>query len=429
MRSSVSRYSIVILVVCGMWIALAGCPGVVLTITQQDRGSQEQQPADNSTTEVPADSPTGDPSPEEMPQDDHLSYPIVDTGQFTCYGNGPVIDWPAPGSPFYGQDAQHDGLQPAYRDNGDGTATDLNTGLMWQKAPVSGISWTQSFTYADNLDLGGYTDWRVPAIKELYSLIMFYGSIRSYTPYIDTRYFDFEYPDTSQGYRIIDAQYWSSNRYVGTTMFGDDSAFGVNFADGRIKSYPIYDPRGLGRYLLCVRGGSGYGLNDFVDNGDGTITDSATGLMWTQGDSGRAMTWEAALAYAESLDYAGHTDWRLPNPKELQSIVDYTRAPDAHDASKRTAAIDPIFDVTEMESWYWTGTTHGDNNGGVYVCFGQASAYDSSTGDFTMNAHGAGAQRSDPKTGDPADYPQGLGPQGDQIRIYNYARCVRDADA
>ena len=46
-----------------------------------------------------------------------------------------------------------------------------------------------------------------------------------------------------------------------------------------------------------------------------------------------------------------------------------------------------------------------------------------------QDVHGAGAQRSDPKTGDPADYPTGHGPQGDAIRIYNYVRLVRDVDA
>jgi len=44
-----------------------------------------------------------------------------------------------------------------------------------------------------------------------------------------------------------------------------------------------------------------------------------------------------------------------------------------------------------------------------------------------LDVHGAGAQRSDPKIGNPADYPQGHGPQGDAIRIYNYVRLVRDA--
>ena len=43
-----------------------------------------------------------------------------------------------------------------------------------------------------------------------------------------------------------------------------------------------------------------------------------------------------------------------------------------------------------------------------------------------VDVHGAGAQRSDPKAGDPAQFPHGRGPQGDVIRIYNYARLVRD---
>ena len=45
-----------------------------------------------------------------------------------------------------------------------------------------------------------------------------------------------------------------------------------------------------------------------------------------------------------------------------------------------------------------------------------------------LNVHGAGAQRSDPKSGDPADWAGGHGPQGDEIRIFNYARAVRNID-
>jgi hypothetical protein len=66
----------------------------------------------------------------------------------------------------------------------------------------------------------------------------------------------------------------------------------------------------------------------------------------------------------------------------------------------------------------------------VYVTFGRAIGYMSfppgSPGEF-MDVHGAGAQRSDPKAGNPDDFPQGRGPQGDDIRIFNYVRCVRDA--
>ena len=72
----------------------------------------------------------------------------------------------------------------------------------------------------------------------------------------------------------------------------------------------------------------------------------ATGLMWLQNDSGKAMTWQQALAYAEASTVDGYSDWRLPNAKELQSIVDYTRSPD----TTGTAAINPLFQTTNIGS-------------------------------------------------------------------------------
>ncbi len=167
-------------------------------------------------------------------------YTPVDTGQNVCYDAIAQATCPQPGQPFYGQDAQYSGIQPNYLDNGDGTVTDLNTGLMWQKTPdfVNLRAWGEAQTYANNLQLAGHNDWRAPNIKELYSLVQFYGSSFNRVPYIDTGYFDFEYPDPNSGLRDMDAQYWSSTVYVGTTMQGDPTAFGVNFADGRIKGYP-----------------------------------------------------------------------------------------------------------------------------------------------------------------------------------------------
>ena len=60
-----------------------------------------------------------------------LTYPIVDTAQLHCYDAFDVIKCPAPGEPFYGQDAHYITLPPVYQDNGDGTVSDLVTGLMW----------------------------------------------------------------------------------------------------------------------------------------------------------------------------------------------------------------------------------------------------------------------------------------------------------
>jgi len=333
--------------------------------------------------------------------------------------------------------------------------TDLVTGLMWQQDHGEKMTFAEAVAAADTFSLAGYQDWRVPTIKELYSLIMFSGvdpsgytgDTAGLTPFINTDYFSFVYGDESAGERIIDAQYWSSTEYVSTTMNGDATAFGVNFADGRIKGYPSEPIGPVGQqfsmtgFVKFVRGNPDYGINDFIDNGDGTVTDLATGLMWMQGDSDSGMTWPAALDYAENLVLAGHDDWRVPTAKELQSIVDYTRSP----GTTNSAAIDPIFEVTPIvdegggTNWafYWTGTTHVNRSQApgsyaVYVAFGEALGYMESppgSGLYQLlDVHGAGAQRSDPKVGDPADYPLGHGPQGDVIRVYNLVRCVRKSD-
>lgn len=381
-------------------------------------------------------------------------YDVVDTDQVTCYDTFMAIDCPDENASFFGQDAMYNGYQPNYVDNGDGTVTDLVTGLMWQKDPGDKMTYDAAAAGAETFNLAGYDDWRLPTIKELYSLIQFSGTDPSgyqgndtsqLTPFIDTDYFAFEYGDPNAGERIIDAQFATSTLYVGTTFDGQETMFGVNFADGRIKGYPIgptpLEPNGKLFFVLYVRGGA-YGVNDFQDNGDGTITDMETGLMWMQNDSGSfgvgddgdgALTWEQALEWAENLDFGGYDDWRLPNAKALQSIVDYTRSPQTTDSP----AIDPIFNCTEITDeaghpnypFYWSGTTHvnylGHGGSAAYVAFGEALG---NMNGVWMDVHGAGAQRSDPKEGDPADYPNGHGPQGDAIRIYNYVRCVRDAD-
>jgi arylsulfatase A-like enzyme len=369
-------------------------------------------------------------------------YPVVDTGQLNCYDDagGSTIAAPTPGAAFAGQDAQYDGRQPDYIDNGDGTVTDVNTGLMWQQTPdlVNKSTWTNAVTNAVNQTTGGYSDWRLPSLKELYSLIDFTGetgqSEANAVPYIDTAYFDFVYGDTNTE-RYIDAQYWTSTEYVGLTMAGDETVFGVNFADGRIKGYPKFKGGGAENlsFVRYVRGNTEYGINDFSDNGNGTVIDHATGLMWQKGDSVVTQNWEQALAYAEGLELAGYRDWRLPNAKELQSIVDYTRAP----LVTGTAAIDTnYFDVTETESYFWTSTTHLDGapltvgNYAVYLCFGQAYGWmpvpPNQTNTYVRyDVHGAGAQRSDPKSGTPLLEAPGHGPQGDDLRIYNFVRCVR----
>jgi len=386
---------------------------------------------------------------------DRVPYTIVDTAQIRCYSNNAEIEFPKAGADFFGQDAQYIGNEPAYKDNGDGTVTDLNTGLIWQSDPGEKMTFKQAVARASECRVGGYKDWRLPTIKELYSLILFNGTdpdpmsrnSSRQQPFIDRKYFKFQYGNPDHGERIIDSQFATCTKYVSTTMRGNETMFGVNFADGRIKGYGMRSPRGDGDkkfYVLYVRGNKSYGKNAFKDNGDGTVTDKPTGLMWMKVDSGKLkagknkdgkLNWQEALTWAENLEYAGYSDWRLPNIKELQSIVDYTRSP----ATTNSAAIDPVFQATSFIAeggqkdypYYWSGTTHASlarASTAAYVAFGRSFGWmqNRRTGQYTlMDVHGSGSQRSDPKSGDASKFPHGRGPQGDVIRIDNFVRCVR----
>jgi hypothetical protein len=382
-----------------------------------------------------------------------MTYPIVDTGQVECYDHSSAIAAPALGEAYYGQDAQHQGHQPSYTLSDDGlTVTDNVTGLTWTQSPdLDGDGdieaddkrgYTEALRYPDTLNAqiyGGYDDWRLPTIKEIYSLMNFSGrDVSNYSdgaefdPFIDTDYFAFGYGDTAAGDRLIDAQFATATLYVSTTMNGNETMFGLNLADGRIKGYPTSNKT---YYLYLVRGNTDYGINHFVDQGDGTVHDRATGLMWMQDDSGSGLDWQEVLAWAQAMNdsaYLGYTDWRLPDVKALQGLLDYTRSPE----TTASAAIDPVFKASVIINeagqdgypCYWSSTTHADysrdpGKNAAYVIFGRALGYMNTA---WIDVHGAGAQRSDPKVGDPADYPTGHGPQGDAVRIYNHARLVRD---
>ena len=214
-----------------------------------------------------------------------LTYPIVDTNQTACYDNDSTAACPNAGEAFNGQDGNYQGLAPTYQDNGDGTITDLNTGLMWLQSPdLNGdgtinsqdkMTSDNALSYADSFSFAGYDDWRLPSIKELYSLIEFTGytgigdqsmssAPSNAIPYLDTRYFKFGYGDANAGERYIDAQFASSTKYVSTTMNNEQTMFGVNFADGRIKGYGIGTRNGRQKtfYVLYVRGKESYGKNN-----------------------------------------------------------------------------------------------------------------------------------------------------------------------
>ncbi|MEI6888702.1 MAG: DUF1566 domain-containing protein [Bacteroidota bacterium] len=359
-------------------------------------------------------------------------YPVVGTSQAKCWDSVGNMITPALGGAFYGQDSQFEHITPAYTKSSDGlTVKDEVTGLTWQQSHDTEIYyWAETQTVVDNLNAqnyGGYSDWRVPTIKELYSL----WNVSVGWPYINSDYFTITYSTEED---LSHAIFWSSDKYTGVmgnisgapgAEPGAELAFGVNFGTGHIKAYSIAE--GPMHFVRCVRGNLAYGVNLFQNNGDGTISDLATGLMWQQTDNGSGMDWKHALAYAQTqntANYLGHNDWRLPNTKELQSLVDYTRSPYATNSANVGPAINALFSCTSILNdggkadypYYWTSTSaismaNGDYPSAWYVAFGRA---ENGSGE---DLHGAGAVRFDAKV---------LGSGQGEERVLNFVRLVRN---
>jgi hypothetical protein len=108
--------------------------------------------------------------------------PLPDTGQTQCYDNSVEIPCPDQGQPFHGQDAQYHGPAPSYTDNGDGTVTDNNTGLVWMQNTAETntdglindddvLNWQDAVDYCEDLNFAGHDDWRLPERIELRSIV------------------------------------------------------------------------------------------------------------------------------------------------------------------------------------------------------------------------------------------------------------------
>jgi len=114
----------------------------------------------------------------------------------------------------------------------------------------------------------------------------------------------------------------------------------------------------------------------FIDNGDGTIADTKSGLIWVKNPHTDMleqfkgeMPWRAAINACKALDFAGYNDWRLPTVEELRGLVDYT---------KHEPAIDKVFFSDTKSSWYWTSTTVAGYPGlawSVYFYYGYVYGY------------------------------------------------------
>jgi len=279
--------------------------------------------------------------------------PISDTGQTTSYTG------------TFGEDSDYT-INPPWYTKLDASGNDLPdsaaewvmvrdnvTGLIWEVKTDDGsihdkdnqYTWYDSNTVTnggnegtqgDGTDtedfinelnssgFGGFSDWSVPTIKELASIV----NLGCYDPAVDTDYF----LNTQ-----LSPRYWSS-----TTRASDNSgAWDISFGYGIIA----YSPKYSVRYVRAVRGRQID--STYIDNGDGTITDFYTGLMWQKETDG-IMNWEDAINHCETNDLAGYYDWRLPNRRELSSIVKFKSCEPAIDIDH--------FPNTES-SYYWSSTS------------------------------------------------------------------------
>jgi hypothetical protein len=247
---------------------------------------------------------------------------LPDTGQTTHY------------TQTFGEDSDFSGVGPSYVDNGDDTVTDRVTGLMWQKTDGGEMTWEKAQEYAHNLRLGGHQDWRLPNSMELFSI----ANHDHNRPAVDTKYFT-----------RTEADYW----WTGLSRVGDDSRVWVVNNGGGTGAHPKRETLSAGGdhpfHVRCVRGDSPFGDGPRLsDNGDGTVTDQRTGLIWQKIGPEKAMTWEEALKYCNGLKLAGYNDWRLPNIKELRSISD---------DRKVQPSLDKVFFPAAQAAYYWSSTS------------------------------------------------------------------------
>ncbi|MBM4386416.1 MAG: DUF1566 domain-containing protein [Deltaproteobacteria bacterium] len=289
---------------------------------------------------------------------------LPDTGQGKCYDNGKAIACPAQGAAFSGQDAHYTTNKISFKDNGNGTVTDNVTGLIWMKCPagLTGTgcataialerTWKGAIDECANSTFAGNSDWRLPSRWEIQRLAD-YGS---FSPAINTGYF----PNTPGNW------FWSSSSYAPNAYGG----WRVGFYDGDVGNYNKDDTC----YVRCVRSGQ-YGTKSYKDNENGTVTDIAAGLMWQKETASGDYKWEEALEFCEDSVIAGFSDWRLPDIKELSSLIDETTS---------KPAIDLAYFPDTISSWYWSSTTYSPNAAGAWFAHFFDGDLDNSNKDFSL---------------------------------------------
>lgn len=334
---------------------------------------------------------------------------LPQTGQTSCYNDyGLPVDCSLPA--VYGQDGQKlSGVAwptPRFTDNSNGTVTDNLTGLVWlQKTDCfDSHNWQDALNSANGLadgsceltDSSVQGDWRLPNIVELESLLDLGRSMPSIPA-------DNPFSGLQNGF------FWTSTTYVddpGSAWINDfsDSFKGSNGykyelnlflpvrnpistdpshppailqlpASGQAECWLWSDIDGAYQTVDCTgtgqdgdkKTGAVWPVPRFVDNSDGTVTDKLTGLVWLQNagctDLGEK-SWIDALNTVNNLkgdntvcglnDGSQQNVWRLPNRRELSSLLDHQYSVPAITPS---TPFQNLPDETVLSSFYWTSST------------------------------------------------------------------------
>ena len=272
---------------------------------------------------------------------------------------------------------------PRFLDHGDGTVTDELTGLMWPKnanLPGTWKTWQEALNYVAMMNSGsgtyGFTDWRLPNVIELRSLIS-YGEM--FPPKI---IFPRPFTGIKVDHSSVVSYYWTSTTEA---SWPDVMAWVVDMTDADVET----DRKTHGNYVWPVRSGTGGSCADsvvclpqtgqtvsydantpqrddgalrmgvawpsprFIDHGNGTFTDNLTGLMWQTPAyiKGYGRNWIDSFSDLKALRTGNYTDWRMPNLNEIISIIDYSAAqPNIYPGY-------PFIQGVIGSTLYWTSTS------------------------------------------------------------------------
>jgi hypothetical protein len=305
------------------------------------------------------------------------AYKLPDTGQTKCYGTvSPYDEIDCSLAAAEGQDGAYSSNPISYTDNSNGTVTDNNTGLMWQRCSMgqdsmtcSGTALTYTWDQApaatgcgalNTANFASHNDWRVPSKKELISIVDYGVSFPG--PTIKVKYF----PNTIAGSASL---YWTSTQLASAAT----SAWYTSFDYGSVYNVS----KSTSYYVRCVRGNAT--AQSFIPNGN-TVTDNRTGLTWQKCAPGQNDTtcsgtatrynWNGALSYCNNLSLANQTDWRIPSAKEFESLTDDTKFNPSIDTQ--------FFPYTVYDRYWWSSTTSASSpNYAWYAAFGGGSVVSS----------------------------------------------------